>query len=104
MTIAHHILAPYLDDDGNPTLHPLTELFLGTYADDESVFQQYAGGQHSLQSYKGDIPAAKEHEANVARKFLDHKLAQVRKWASYEIESATRGADQYRAIFDQQRK
>jgi hypothetical protein len=104
LTIARHIPAPYLDDDKNPQLHPLTELFLAKYAEDESVFNQYAGGLHSLQPYKGDIPAAKEEEAEVARKFLDHTLPQVRKWALYEIEAATREADQYRAIFDQQRK
>ncbi len=49
-------------------------------------------------------PRPKEEEAEVARKFLDHKLPQVRKWASYEIEAATRDAEQHRAIFDQQRK
>jgi hypothetical protein len=104
LTIARHIPAPYLDDDKNPQLHPLTELFLAKYAEDESAFNQYAGGLHSLQPYKGDIPAAKEEEAEVARKFLDHKLPQVRKWALYEIEAATGDAEQYRAIFDQQRK
>jgi hypothetical protein len=104
LTIARHIPAPYLDEDENPQLHPLTELFLAKYAEDENVFNQYAGGLHSLQPYKGDIPAAKEEEAEVARKFLDHKLPQVRKWALYEIEAATRDAEQHRAIFDQQRK
>jgi hypothetical protein len=104
LTIAHHIPAPYLDEDKNPKLHPLTELFLAKYAGDESVFNQYAGGLHSLQPYKGDIPSLKEEEAEVARKFLGHELAQVHKWALYEIESATREAEQYRAIFDQQRK
>lgn len=103
LRIAHHVPSPYLDEDKKPKLHPLTELFLGKHAHDDRVFQEFAGGLHSLQSYKGDIAGLKEQEAEVARKFLNHDLARVRDWAAYEIKSAAQEAANFRALADKQR-
>jgi hypothetical protein len=103
MIVAHHIPAPQTDDDGVPVLHPLTELFLAKYADDERVFNEYVGHLHSLQVYTGDIAQLKEGEANVARKFLIHELPRVRDWASLEIKDATREAARFRALRDKQK-
>jgi hypothetical protein len=102
--VANYIPAPYIDkEDGQPKLHPLTELFLGKYADEDRVFQHYAGQLHSLQSYQGDIAQLKEDEADLARKFLTHRLKRVCDWAAYEIKSATREAAQFRSMLDKQR-
>jgi hypothetical protein len=49
--VANYIPAPYVDDDEQPQLHRLTKLFLEKYADEDRVFNQYAGQLHSLQSY-----------------------------------------------------
>jgi hypothetical protein len=101
--VANHIPGPYIDDDGQPKLHQLTELFLGKYADEDRVFNQYAGQLHSLQSYKGDIIQLKEEEADLARKFLGHPLQRVRDWAAFEISDADRGATQFRSMLDKQK-
>jgi hypothetical protein len=103
MTVAHHIPAPQTDEDGACVLHPLTELFLARYADDERVFNEYVGHLHSLQVYKGDIAQLKEDEAGVARKFLSHELPRVRDWARLEITDATREAARFRALRDKQK-
>jgi hypothetical protein len=102
--VANYIPAPYVDkEDGQPKLHPLTELFLGKYADEDRVFHHYAGQLHALQSYKGDIAQLKENEAEVARRFLNHPLKRVRDWAEYEVKDATREATQFRSMLDKQR-
>jgi hypothetical protein len=103
LSIARHVPSPFLDDDKKPVLPPLTELFLGKYANDDRVFHEFAGGLHSLQSYKGDIANLKEAEAEVARKFLNHDLPRVRDWATYEVASATKEAADFRALLDKQR-
>ena len=104
MVVAHHIPAPYLDVDETPMLHPLTELFLAKYAEDDRVFNEYVGHLHQLQVYKGDIAQLKENEADVARKFLGHRIARVVDWANYEIKDATREAARFRAMLDRQKK
>jgi hypothetical protein len=100
LTVAHHIPAPRLNERKEQDLHPLTELFLGKYASEDRVFNEYAGQLHSLQSYMGDISKLKEDEAEVARKFLNHELPRVRDWATYEINDSTREAAQHRALLD----
>jgi hypothetical protein len=104
MIVAHHIPAPHVDDHGTPALHPLTELFLAKYADDEQVFNEYVDHLHSLQTYMGDIAQRKEDEAIVARKFLRHELPRVRDWANFEIKDATREAARFRAMLDKQKR
>jgi hypothetical protein len=93
-----------VDDHGTPALHPLTELFLAKYADDEQVFNEYVDHLHSLQTYMGDIAQRKEDEAIVARKFLRHELPRVRDWANFEIKDATREAARFRAMLDKQKR
>jgi hypothetical protein len=95
IVVANYIPAPYVDDDGRPQLHRLTKLFLENYADEDRVFNQYAGQLHSLQPYKGVIVNLKEEEADVARKFLGHPLQRVRDWAAFEISDADRVAAQF---------
>ena len=100
LTVAHHIPALRLNENKEPDLHPLTELFLGKYASEDLVFNEYAGQRHSLQRYMGDIPKLKEDEAEVARKFRNHELPRIRSWATYEINDATREAALHRALLD----
>jgi hypothetical protein len=103
LSIARHVPLPSLGADKKPWLHPLTSVFLGKYADDERVFQEFMAGAHSLQSYKGDIVGLKEAEANVARNFLNHDFPRVREWAKDEVATATREASEFRAFLDKQR-
>ena len=103
LRVAHHIPGPYLDDDKVATLHPLTRLFLERHAQDDRVFHEFAGSLHSLQSYKGDIAALKDEEAELARKFLKDDCQRVRDWAAYEIEGSTKQAAEFRAMIDKHR-
>jgi hypothetical protein len=102
LRLARHVPAPFLIE-GKPSLHPLTEYLLDKFESDDHVFREFAAGVHSLQGYFGDIAAQKEGEAEVARKFLSHRLRRVRQWAEFEIESAMQNAAMFRGLDDKER-
>jgi hypothetical protein len=65
------------------------------------VYRAFAFGKvHSLQTYVRDIAGHKEQEARNAEKFLNHRLAPVRRWADIEIASAMSQAKLFRAQDD----
>jgi hypothetical protein len=92
--------APSLNQNGQPDLHPLTELLLERFGGDKSVFAEFAAGVHDLQPYMGDIAGEKEKEAQNAEKFLHHKVPAVRRWAEQEIETNKRDAERFKAQAD----
>lgn len=100
LAVARHVPAPSVTSEGAPSLHPLTELLLEKFGENESVFAEFTAGVHSLQSYMGDIAGQKEQEAKNAEKFLNHRLPSVRRWADIEIGSAKRDAEYFRAQDD----
>ncbi len=103
LAVARHVPPPFISDIGVATLHPLTELLLSRFGDDERVFNEFAAGVHSLQTYMGDIAGQKEKEARDAEKFLHYPIPAVRRWAEIEIEAGKRDAEQFRAEEDKRR-
>jgi hypothetical protein len=99
--IARHLPAPYLDGSGNPKLHQVTEYVLGMFEDDDRTFAEFCAGVHSFQVYVGDIADAREREAKMAEKFVNHRLRRVREWAMRERESAIRDAQWHREHEDE---
>ncbi|GAB1540622.1 hypothetical protein NUACC21_32910 [Scytonema sp. NUACC21] len=96
--IARNLPIPYLDDSGNPVVPPLTEFVLSEFEEDDTIFQQFCSGSHSLQVYMGDIASQKRKEAEIAIKFLHHPLRRVREWAEYEISNCEQDAEMWRQI------
>jgi len=94
--IARHLPVPHLDLNGQPVVEPLTEFVLSKFGEDERVFSAFCAGIHSLQLYSGDIAAEHEREAAIARKFRDHPLEAIRKWAIAEEASSLWQAKQMR--------
>jgi hypothetical protein len=96
--IARHLPSPYLSPDGAPIVPELTEFVLEEYESDDEILRNFCAGLHSLQLYSGDIAAAHEKEAAIARRFLTHRLPRVRQWAEQEIRSAEETARHMRRI------
>ena len=96
--LARHLPPPEISAAGRPTVPPLTEMVLAKFEDDDKVFREFSAGTRSGQAYHGDIAAAHEQEAAVARQFLTHPLKRVRDWAVIEIQSANRQAAMWRQM------
>lgn len=99
--VARHVPKPYLNADGSPGLHPLTEFLLREFEQDDRTFIEFCAGVHSLQMYMGDIAAAREREGLVAKAFLNHPLRRAREWAQHEEESARADAQRHREMMDE---
>jgi hypothetical protein len=84
-SIANHLQPPFVDAEGKPHVDPLTEYVLGTWGEDETVFDRFAASTHNLQMYSGDIAAAHRKEAERAQPFLSHPISAVRRWAEHEV-------------------
>jgi hypothetical protein len=97
IALARHLPVPYIDKADKPIVPELTCYVLERFADDDQVFQEFCYGVHSGKLYTGDIAAQHEHEAEVARRFLDHPQQRIREWAQYEIDRATHDAAWWRA-------
>jgi hypothetical protein len=93
--IANHLQPPFLDNEGNPQIHPLTEYVLATWGDDQMVFGRFAASTHHLQMYSGDIASSHRKEAERARPFLSHPISAVRRWAEHEVASGEEQARQW---------
>ncbi|HSN99110.1 MAG TPA: hypothetical protein VLS89_12535, partial [Candidatus Nanopelagicales bacterium] len=96
--IARHLPSPRLDDEGRPEVPELTGFVLSEFAEDERVFTEFCAGIHSFQLYGGDMAAAHEREAEVARRFLHHPLRRVRQWAKLELKKSLMEARRERAL------
>jgi hypothetical protein len=94
--IAQHLPAPHLDAGGNPVVPEVTAYVLEHFERDD-VFEAFCGGLHNGQVYIGDIAAAHEREADVARRFLDHPQRRIQQWAETEIAYGSQVASWYRA-------
>jgi len=94
--LARHLPLPYIDPDGKAVVPPLTEFVLKTFEDDDRTFYEFCAGVRSFQLYSGDIAAQHEKEAEIARKFLNHPLRRIRKWAQIELERSLREAEWWR--------
>jgi hypothetical protein len=85
--LARHLPLPYIDENSQPKVPPLTEYILSKFEGEERLFNEFIAGAHSFQMYSGDIAEQYEAEAEVAKRFLDHSLKRVREWAVYEIDN-----------------
>jgi hypothetical protein len=94
--LARHLEPPHLDEEGRPVVPELTASVLERFGDDEQVFREVCAGTRSGRVYSGDIVAEFEREAEVARRFFDHPLRQVREWAVEASERARRQAAHWR--------
>ena len=103
LSLAGHVPAPSISDDGELILNPLTALLLERFGEDESVFTQFVAGVHNLQTYMGDIAGQKEQEARNAEKFIHHRIPAVRRWAELEMEAGRQDAARWRAQMDKDR-
>lgn len=103
LALAGHVPPPAIDDNAQPTLHPLTALLLERFGDDESVFTQFTAGVHNLQTYVGDIAGQKEQEVRTAEKFINHPIPAVRRWAEIEMRAGKQEAERWRAEMDKYR-
>jgi hypothetical protein len=96
--IARHLFPPFLDAEGKPQLHPLTEYVLREFDSDDRTFSEFVAGVHSFQSYVGSIATARASEAEVARTFLSHPLRRVRQWAEIEMRQAEAEAKRFQIM------
>jgi hypothetical protein len=90
--IARHLPGPYMDEQGLPRLHPVTEAVLRDFEDDDRVFSEFCAGLHSFEVYSGNIEQKHLDEAQLASAFLGHPLRRVRQWAEYEKSTAEENA------------
>jgi hypothetical protein len=92
MALARHLPAPFIDKADQTIVPELTSYVLERFAKDDEVFREFCYGVHSGKVYMGDLAAQHEHEAEVARRFLDHPQQRIHEWAQYEIDRATHDA------------
>ena len=96
--IAKQLSLPYLDENDQPVVPPLTEFVLSKFEDDEDTFRNFCNSSHNLQVYTGDIASQKNKEADIARTFLNYPLRRVREWAKYEIDTCRQSAKYWNQI------
>ena len=83
--IARHVESPAVDQDGKPSIPPLTEWLLTEFEENKEVFSSFCAGRHSFETRFGH---ARDHRAEIetqVRPFLNHRLRRVREWAQYEL-------------------
>jgi len=83
---------PYVDDNSQTIVPPLTEAYLQEFGDDEKTARRFIGGS-GVRSYSGDIVGAHRKEAEVAHRFRGHRIAAIRDWAATEEQRANHGAE-----------
>jgi hypothetical protein len=86
--LARHLSSPSVSADGSAVVPELTERVLVAYGDDEEVFRQFAIGRHDLEVSWGPVSSHHEEHGRIARAFLNHPLAVIRKWAEHELAAA----------------
>jgi hypothetical protein len=100
--IANHLQPPFIDGEGKPQVHPLTEYVLATWGEDEAVFGRFAASTHHLQMYSGNIASTHRQEAERAKCFLSNPIAAVRKWAEQEMALGEEQARQWTMRYEEQ--
>lgn len=90
--IARHLPPPYVDDNGRPVVPALLEMVFQE-SEDDSVLSAFSAGVHSGESWWGNAAQRFREEAEVARKFLSHRNALIRKWAKREALERTAMAE-----------
>ena len=83
--LARHLPAPYLDEEHQPTVPPVTEFVLKTFGDDKDVFTEFCAGHRSGEIMLGNLADHMRKDAELARHFVNHPLRQIRDWAIQEI-------------------
>jgi hypothetical protein len=94
--VARHLPSLAVASDGTGTLPELTERVLRAYGDDQVVFDAFSAGRHDMEASWGPLSSHYEGQAQVAKAFLNHPLAVIRRWAEQEIASAEHSADYWR--------
>jgi hypothetical protein len=100
--IASELQPPSVDEEGRPTIHPLTAYVLATWGDDQVVFDRFVVSTHQFQLYSGDIASEHRKEAELARSFLSHPIAAIRRWAEREVALGEDQARQWRILHEEQ--
>ena len=95
-SIARHLPAPYINENDEPTLHPLTKFVIEKFGGDERVFSEFCAGIHSFRTYVGDISEIREKDAQLAKRFLNYPLPKIREWARREEHWAEEDAKRWR--------
>ena len=93
---ARHLPRPYIDDNDKPIVPIATEFALEKFGSDEGFFQEFAAGSNSGEVFVGDPATRSDAEAEIAKRFLNHRLKVVRDWAQAEFDSATSQAKYWR--------
>lgn len=93
--IAGSLPRPYVDAAGNAVVPPLTLAVLERFSDDPKVTRAFICTS-GIQSFSGDIAGQKMEAAKKAEKFLQHRLAAIREWATVEKESSEAMARRFR--------
>jgi hypothetical protein len=93
--LVRHFSSPYVSEDGQLTVPPLTEWLFRQHEGDDEAFSAFLMGRHHFQVVtQGDVnPDRKRLEM---QPFLAHPLRRVREWAQYEISSEERQAAEFR--------
>jgi hypothetical protein len=99
--IARHLPQPYLDENGDPQVPPLTLHVLSQFGDDRVVLGEFCAGSRSYRFYMGDIAGQLEDEAKSVRPFLNHDLKPIREWARYQHDSGIEQAKSHREHADE---
>jgi hypothetical protein len=87
-SIARHLPAPFVDQEGDPRVPEVTAYVLERFEDDERVFEEFCAGTGTTGVYWTEGGKKRERDAEVAEQFLDHDLRRVREWARYVSRSA----------------
>ena len=93
--IAGSLPRPFLDENGNPLVPPLTEMVLTSFGSDEKVSRGFICDT-GIRSYSGDIVGQRLKEAAVASKFLQHAVPAIREWARREKTGSEHEAERWR--------
>ena len=96
IALARSLPAPYLDDKQTPVVPEPTLTVLQRFGNNKDIFNSFCTGLHSFQTYSGDIAAQHTREAAVARAFLNHDMAVIRRWARQEITDSEKNAQRER--------
>ncbi len=94
--LARHLPRPFLDDNDNPQVPTITLELLKRFERDSQVFEEFCVGLRSGVARAGDIAGQYEHDAQIAKQFLDHANRRVREWAKREVQEAQQDADRWR--------
>lgn len=85
--VARHVASPYVSDDGNPIIPPVTDWLLAEFADNPKVFSEFCMGRHSFEVRVGHARDRRAAVMRLVEPFMKHERKWVRDWAKYELES-----------------